>query len=163
VIGPVAGLVLAATLVVGCAALGPDPATGRVCTSAEAVDGDTLHASCGGAAVTVRVVGVDTPETVHPDKAVQCYGPEASKRAHALLDGQSVTLTTDRTQGEHDRYGRTLAYVEVGGRDLGAVLITEGLAREYNYGDGYEQRSAYRKLQGTARSAGLGLWAVCPR
>jgi micrococcal nuclease len=70
------------------------------------VDGDTVVIAPD---TTVRLIGIDTPETVDPRKPVQCFGREASAYAHLLLDGRSVSLEYDPTQGRLDRYGRTLA------------------------------------------------------
>src|SRR4051794_13489897 len=75
------------------------------------VDGDTIHVQTdSGQALTVRLLGMDTPETHHPTKPVQCYGPEATARtAEMLPPGTAIGL--ERDVQEFDRYGRTLAYV----------------------------------------------------
>ncbi|NUU18287.1 hypothetical protein HP550_13605 [Cellulomonas humilata] len=64
-----------------------------------------------GSSRSVRLVGIDTPETKDPRKPVQCFGDQASARAHELLDDQRVWLEFDPTQGREVRYGRLLAYV----------------------------------------------------
>lgn len=75
------------------------------------VDGDTVHVAYRGRDTTVRLIGVDTPETVHPTEPVQCFGREASEHAHRLLDGRRVYVATDPSQDTRDRYGRLLAYL----------------------------------------------------
>ena len=113
---------------------------------------------------TIRVIGIDTPETVDPRRPVQCFGAEASARAHALLDGKSVSLEFDPSQGREDRYGRTLAYVWLpSGRSFNETMIAEGYAHEYTYDTPYRYQHAYQQAETEARRADRGLWApgVC--
>ena len=127
------------------------------------VDGDTLKVNMPER-TTIRVIGIDTPETVDPRRPVQCFGAEASARAHALLDGKSVSLEFDASQGREDRYGRTLAYVWLpDGRSFNEAMIAEGYAHEYTYDTPYRYQRAYRHAETEARRADRGLWApgVC--
>ena len=99
---------LAAVTLAGCSLAGsqgaPDVSRGDSCTVARVVDGDTIWGDCGrGKAERIRMIGLNTPETKDPSRGVQCYGPEAAKRARQLLDGQNVTLKTDRTQDSVDK------------------------------------------------------------
>ena len=80
-------------------------------TVIKVVDGDTIHVDANGQRLKVRMIGLDTPETVDPRKPVQCFGREASAQAKTILGGQSVYLETDPSQDTIDRFGRTLAYV----------------------------------------------------
>src|SRR5215218_1844889 len=108
----------------------PDTAVEAV-TVARVVDGDTIVAEDHGMRRTVRILGIDTPETVHPTKGVQCFGPEASAETKKLLPARSqATLTFE---GAHeDRYGRLLAYVATArGQDVSSVLVEQGFARAY--------------------------------
>lgn len=74
------------------------------------IDGDTIEVCCiFGDQVTVRYIGIDTPETKHPTKPVEHYGKEASEANRKLVDGRTVQLEFDVQQ--FDKYGRTLAYV----------------------------------------------------
>lgn len=124
-----------------------------------APDGDTIHAIVDGNQYTVRIIGIDTPETVDPRKPIQCFGSQASDRTKGELTGEVVTLTPDPTQGDKDKYGRLLRYVNLAdGTDWGAQLIKEGLAREYKYKTVYERRSTYLGLQDEARRNGTGGW-----
>lgn len=124
------------------------------------VDGDTLTVRRAGAELTVRLLGVDTPETVDPDKPVQCYGPEAASRAAELLNGQRVWLETDPSQDRVDRYGRELAYVWLPGDQLvNLTLVAEGYAREYTDDRPYAYREVLRVAEAAAAAAQRGLWS----
>ena len=80
-------------------------------TVVKVVDGDTIHVDNNGKRLKIRMIGLDTPETVDPRKPVQCFGREASAQAKTILAGQSVYLEIDPSQDTIDRDGRTLAYV----------------------------------------------------
>ncbi|HEX9370404.1 MAG TPA: thermonuclease family protein, partial [Roseiflexaceae bacterium] len=77
----------------------------------EVIDGDTVDVRLNGAVVRIRLIGIDTPEVVDPRRPVECFGREASTRAHELLDGQTVALEADPSQDDRDRYGRSLRYL----------------------------------------------------
>lgn len=123
------------------------------------VDGDTTHVSIDGTDTTLRIIGIDTLETVDPRKPVQCFGAAASAMAHELLDGQSVSLAYDPTQDRVDRYQRTLAYVSVNGFDYGQRMISQGFAHEYTYDTPYQRQTAYQSAENDARSGRSGLWS----
>ena len=98
------------------------------------VDGDTVEVETDAGPLKVRIIGIDTPETVHPSKAVEPGGPEASARAKELLEDQMVILhyDPDPNHDRWDKYGRLLAYLELpDGRDFGLVMVTEGYAAVY--------------------------------
>ena len=104
------------------------------------VDGDTIKVSTG---VTLRLIGIDTPETVDPRKPVQCFGG-SSLHAHQLLDNTSISLEYDASQGRLDRYGRTLAYVWMAdGRMFDETMIADGFAHEYTYNLPYRYQSEF--------------------
>ena len=125
------------------------------------VDGDTVDVqSPSGVRERVRLVGLDTPETVDPRKPVQCFGQEAAGRARELLEGQPVTLEADPGQGPRDKYGRALAYLWLpDGRNAAEVLIAEGYGVEYTYRLPHNYQAPFRAAQEAARAAGAGLWA----
>ncbi|MEZ4104635.1 MAG: thermonuclease family protein [Candidatus Paceibacterota bacterium] len=128
------------------------------------IDGDTLKIFLGSEERTVRVLGIDTPETVHPNKPVECMGEEASAQAKILLDEKEVTLVTDKSQGMHDKYGRLLAYVTLpDGTDFGEAMLKGGYAYEYTYDLPYEKQGNYREAESFARKSKVGLWedGVC--
>lgn len=132
------------------------------------VDGDTIHVIVDGQDLTVRMIGINTPETVKPGSPVECYGPESSDFAKAVLDGQRVTLEFDETQGLTDQYDRTLAYVWVdrpdGGQDLfNFASVALGYAYERQYGPTpYAWKQLFSGAQRSAQMAGSGLWGACP-
>ena len=124
------------------------------------VDGDTFVVSRGGRDVTLRLIGLDTPETVDPRKPVQCFGKEASQKAHELLDGKSVYLEFDVSQGELDKYGRTLAYAFLpDGTFFNKYMIAEGYAHEYTYNLPYRYQKQFKAAEVKAREEKRGLWA----
>jgi len=125
------------------------------------VDGDTFKVDVGKI-ITIRVLGINTPETVDPRKPVECYGPEASKQAKALLDGHKVRLVFNPNRETMDKYGRYLMYVY---RDDGLfyneVMVKDGYAREYTFGTPYSFQPEFRADQKVAQKAKLGLWGAC--
>ena len=137
----------------------PDDATGPY-PVVDVVDGDTIKVEIDGERVTVRVLGIDTPETRDPRKPVQCFGREATARAEALLDGRSVRLTDDPTQDAYDRYDRLLAYVWLDDGSLFEwTMVADGYAHEYTYDLPYRYQSELRDAERSARERGVGLWA----
>lgn len=126
----------------------------------EVVDGDTVKVSIDGSSTTLRLIGLDTPETKDPRKPVQCFGREASAHGHELLDGQAVELEYDDSQGRLDKYDRTLAYVWLpDGRLYNQVMIEEGYAHEYTYDLPYRYQADFRAAERQARSNDRGLWS----
>lgn len=130
------------------------------------VDGDTFVARFGRDRVRVRLLGVDTPESVKPDAPVECFGPEASARTTQLLPGGSrVTLETDPGGEREDDFGRLLAYVtpEGAGETVNETLLREGYADLYVYRreDPFARVRAFRAARDAARRAGRGLWGAC--
>lgn len=125
------------------------------------VDGDTFIALVGGTETRVRLIGIDTPETVDPRKPVQCFGPEASAEAHKLLDGKDVRFTYDAVAGEKDKYGRILAYAFLpDGTFYNEFMVREGYARQYDYDkQKYEYLNEFEAAEAQAKSERLGLWA----
>lgn len=128
-------------------------------------DGDTLHVEIDGVNETIRVLGIDTPETKYSSRGEECFGAEASVYAKTLLEGSEVTLKQDSSQDSRDKYNRFLAYVGLAdGRDFGQVMIADGYAYEYTFKRKvYEKQAVYREAQLRAQEEGLGLWeeGVC--
>jgi endonuclease YncB( thermonuclease family) len=130
------------------------------------IDGDTLKVRfADGAKATVRLIGIDTPETKKPGTPVQCGGRAATTRMKALAlrngTGRTVTITTDPTQDLTDRYGRLLAYVGAGGTDFGRTMVATGWAKTYVYRVDFQRVSAYRAAQRSAKSANRGVFGRC--
>ncbi|MFQ5801607.1 MAG: thermonuclease family protein [Candidatus Methylomirabilales bacterium] len=123
----------------------------------DVVDGDTVHAGRGWRRTTVRLIGVDTPETVHPDKSVEFYGPEASEFTERSLAGKWVHLEFEPVD-QIDVYGRLLAYVFLDdGTLFNRELVRQGYARAYTRFP-FQYREEFRLTQAEARDAGRGLW-----
>jgi micrococcal nuclease len=124
------------------------------------VDGDTIKVAIGSSIETVRLIGIDTPETVDPRQVVQCFGKEASEETKKLVEGRAVRLVIDHTQDEKDRYDRLLRYVQLeDGTDINQMLIANGYAYEYTYDKPYQRQDAYRQAQKEAEVNQRGLWS----
>ncbi|MFQ5745235.1 MAG: thermonuclease family protein [Acidobacteriota bacterium] len=123
------------------------------------IDGDTIKVDIGGRVRTVRLIGVDTPETVDPRKPVEYFGEEASAFTEQLSGGQGVRLQTDPKVSDEDRYGRLLRYVFLAdGRLLNSVIIARGYGHAYTR-FGFSRMGEFRRLESEARQGKLGLWA----
>jgi micrococcal nuclease len=134
----------------------PQPGTTAV---ERVVDGDTIVVRGGE---RVRLIGMDTPETVDPRKPVQCFGEAASRRTKQLLPvGTAVRLVYDVDR--YDRYGRTLAYVyrAADGLFVNASLVQDGYAVAYTVPPNVAHADQFVALQRDARRAGRGLWTKC--
>lgn len=124
------------------------------------VDGDTIRIDCNGASTRVRLVGINTPETVKEDSPVECGGTEASEALHALLDFGQVFLSIDPAQGERDRYDRLLAYVwAMDGSLVNQTMLTMGHAEATGYGKDYAYKEPFDTAASEAAAAGLGRWS----
>ncbi len=124
------------------------------------VDGDTVNVRVNGTVEPVRLIGIDAPEARAPGRTAQCYGPEASAGAEALLQGKTVRLEFDASQGRRDRYDRLLAYVWVGHTLVNESLVRRGYAREFTFDEPYRYRQLFQAAEAEARAAGRGLWAA---
>jgi micrococcal nuclease len=135
------------------------PANALSATVVRVVDGDTLLARLSGQpTVRVRVIGVDTPETVKPGTPVACFGAVASDYAKHLLTGLTVRAAYE-PGGQTDRYGRDLWDVWLpDGRLLAGLLVADGLGRAYPYEPQVRFAGPLASLQAEARAAGRGLW-----
>jgi micrococcal nuclease len=126
------------------------------------VDGDTLILRPND---KIRLIGVDTPETVHPKKVGECYGKEAKEFTHTTVSGQKIRLVLDDANAgrrHKDRYGRTLGYVYLQtGTMLNAELIRRGFAHAYTRFP-FRYLVEFRRMEQEARSRGMGLWSNCP-
>jgi micrococcal nuclease len=129
-------------------------------TIVHVIDGDTVVAQFrDGHTETVRVLGIDTPETVDPRKPVQCYGPQASAYAKGLLTGRAAQLEYDIER--HDIYGRLLAYVLVDGKRYEDDVLRRGLARLLVIPPNGSHARTMLGEELAARRARRGLWGAC--
>ncbi len=148
------------TLITGAGTLwtlsGGDPKGARVLVT-DVVDGDTVHVGRGWRRTTVRLIGVDAPETVHPEKPVEFYGPEASEFTQKSLTGKWVRLEFE-PEDQIDVYGRLLAYIfPDDGTLFNRDLVRHGYARAYTRFP-FRYQEEFRLAQIEARTAGRGLW-----
>jgi micrococcal nuclease len=147
----VSTIAMACLLAVALSVLAPAAAGAQIVE--RVVDGDTIVVRGVG---RVRLIGVDTPETVHPSRPVEFFGREASAFAKRLLQGQRVRLEYDREPT--DRYGRTLAYVHLAdGTFVNAEIIRRGYGHAYTRFP-FRHLDRFRQLEREAREAGRGLW-----
>ncbi len=125
------------------------------------IDGDTIVVSPNE---KVRLIGVDTPETVHPNKTVQCFGKDAKEFTRSMVERKSIRLVLDESnaaRNHKDRYGRTLAYVYFDdGTMLNAELIRRGYAHAYTRFP-FRHVAEFREMERAARNQAVGLWASC--
>jgi micrococcal nuclease len=122
------------------------------------VDGDTIIIDMDGTEERVRLIGVDTPESVHPDSEKNVpYGEVAASFAREALEGKRVRIELDAQ--ERDRYGRLLAYVYTGDGMFNETLLSEGHAQLATYPPNVRYVDAFTALQKDARERGVGLWA----
>jgi micrococcal nuclease len=139
-----------------------DPEAGPPSVTAEVmrvVDGDTIEARIGGAVEDVRLIGVDTPETVKPGTPVQCFGERASHFTKRRLAGRRVRLVFGVER--RDVYGRLLAYAYLGDRFFNPILVRRGLARTLTIPPNDRFAARFRRLELAAARAGRGLWGAC--
>jgi micrococcal nuclease len=176
-------LVLATAAVLAAVASGlprgdsPERLQGRVTA---VVDGDTLHVRADGERHTVRLIGIDTPESKRPGTPVECGALAAAAHmlrlaftrprdtdGDGLVDaeggrGLRVTLRTDPTQDTHDRYGRLLAYVTPErGRTLQERMLRAGWATTYVFERPFRAVGSFRAAERGARRADRGVWGRC--
>jgi micrococcal nuclease len=125
------------------------------------VDGDTIRVRLDGRTERVRYIGIDTPESVKPGTAVQCFAKRASAANAALVAGRSVRLVADVE--ERDRYGRLLAYVyrEPDGAFVNARLVRDGYARTLTIAPNVAHARELADLARAARREHRGLWSAC--
>ena len=121
------------------------------------VDGDTIVINYNGKEEKVRLIGDDTPESVHPDKDKNTsYGKIASEYTKKMLEGKKVSLELDVQ--ERDKYGRILAYVYVDGKMYNETLLENGYAKVATYPPNVKYVDIFKKLEKKAREENAGLW-----
>ncbi|MBP9719501.1 MAG: thermonuclease family protein [Candidatus Levybacteria bacterium] len=120
------------------------------------VDGDTIKIEGGQ---KVRYIGIETPETKHPTKGVQCFGKEASAKNKELVEGKEVTLEKDVS--ETDRYGRLLRFVYINGVFVNDYLVREGYAHASTYPPDVKLSEQFKQAEQEARENNRGLWNDC--
>jgi endonuclease YncB( thermonuclease family) len=146
----------------------PQPAaTRRSARIVRVIDGDTLRVRLSsGQQITVRLIGIDTPETKRPGTAVECGGTPASSYMRRIAfqrsRGRLVTLVSDPSQDTTDRYGRTLAYVDASGKgDLGRLMLRSGWASVYVFENPFARLARYQAAAGQAKARRAAVWDRC--
>ncbi|HLC91925.1 MAG TPA: thermonuclease family protein [Candidatus Saccharimonadales bacterium] len=127
----------------------------------EFVDGDTVVVDMNGTKETLRFIGVDTPETHDPRKAVQCFGKAAAGFTKNLIGTNSVRLEADSLNTNRDRYNRLLRYIYLpDGRLVNAEIIKQGYGFAY-LSFPFTKADEFRRYEIEARGANRGLWGSC--
>lgn len=123
------------------------------------IDGDTFKISYNGEETKVRLIGIDTPESVHPDKTKNTsYGKEASNYTKSLIEGKNIKLEFDVSKT--DKYGRLLAYVYLeNGEMLNEKLIKDGYAQVATYAPNVKYVDRFKAIQEESRKNRVGFWA----
>ena len=122
------------------------------------IDGDTIAVNMDGTETSVRLIGIDAPESVHPDESKNTEeGLIASAFAGDLLSGKRVYLEFDSEY--KDAYGRVLAYVYLeNGSMVNSMLLDEGMAQVYTIPPNTRYEKEFLEIQRSARNSGRGFW-----
>ncbi|MCZ2821044.1 thermonuclease family protein [Modestobacter sp. VKM Ac-2977] len=154
----IAATVTAAALVVGAGAVHEAVSGPVTATVTKVVDGDTIDVRYDGETRRVRLLNVDTPESVDPSKPVECLAPEATQYLKGRLPvGTEVRLEHD--EEKYDRYGRELAAVFLGDDLVNADIARQGLGVALVVGSNTQFYPPVRQAHDEAREAGRGLYA----
>ena len=121
-------------------------------------DGDTITIRMDGNDEKIRLIGVDTPETIKPNSPQECYGKEASEHLKKLLNGQEVKVEADPINQNRDRYNRLLRYVYFNDQLVNKQIIEQGYGFAY-LSFPFSKSEEFRQAQVTARQAGIGVWS----
>lgn len=135
----------------------PEPPSGMVAAQVvKVVDGDTITVRLNGQELRVRYILVDTPETKHPSRPVEPFGPEAAAANEELVGGKTVFLEKDVS--ETDQHGRLLRYVYVDDLMVNEELLRQGLARVSTFPPDVKYVDRFLEVQAEAQAAGVGIW-----
>lgn len=122
------------------------------------VDGDTIIVDIEGVKTKVRMIGIDTPESAHKDKSLNCeFGKAASEYTKSLLGGEYIKLEYDEQRT--DVYDRTLAYVYLDGEMVNQILVLNGYAVAKNYPPNAKYGELLRSAQVLAEEQKVGMWS----
>lgn len=125
-------------------------------TVVRVIDGDTIELASGE---IVRYIGIDTPESVHPSKPVECFAKQASLKNEELVLGEVVSLEKDFS--DKDRFGRLLRYVYVGDKFINLELVSLGYAHSVSFPPDVKHQELLDKAEQMAMDRGEGLWSAC--
>lgn len=123
------------------------------------VDGDTIDILIENQTIRVRLLGINSPESVAPRRSVECFGEEASQYLKKILKDSIVRLEKDVNKPDTDEYGRWLRYVYVYNLFINQEMISNGYAYEYTYHDEYYTfQNEFKNAEKNARESQIGLW-----
>lgn len=134
----------------------PIPESSPLYTVARVIDGDTIELETGQ---KVRYIGIDTPETVAPNKPDGCFGKDAANKNRELVEGKQVRLEKD--VNDTDRYGRLLRYVYVDDIFVNEYLVRQGYAFAVSYPPDISKQEILREAENEAKTHLRGLWSSC--
>ena len=135
-----------------------EKAGAKLYTVTRTIDGDTIEVLIDGNTEKIRLIGIDTPESVHPDQSKNVpEGKIASEFTKSKLEGKQVALELDVE--ERDRYGRLLAYVWIDNVMFNKMLLSEGLAQVSTYPPNVKYTNDFLALEKQARENSVGLWS----
>jgi micrococcal nuclease len=141
--------------ITGIQTIGQDTKETAYCS--KVVDGDTIVVKIGLDEYKVRYIGIDTPETVDPNRPVGYFGKEASQKNTELVLGRDVRLEKDVS--DTDKYGRLLRYVYVGDVMINKELLRLGYAKVATYPPDVKYVTVFLNAEREARDNGRGLWS----
>jgi micrococcal nuclease len=150
-----------ALLISGCsnasATTSPNSATMK-----RVVDGDTIDIAIGGNTERVRLIGINTPETKHPTKGMECFGPEANAYTEQLLP-KGTKLRVERDIEARDKYGRLLLYVYIENSNVfvNLDLVLQGYARPMVFEPNTAHKADFAQAATQAELRNVGLWQAC--
>lgn len=123
------------------------------------IDGDTIVVKLDAKEERVRLLGINTPEMDDDRPAVKCLAQKATDKAKELVEGRQVSLQSDDSQSNRDRYDRLLRYVYLeNNTNVNLELIKLGYAYEYTYDAPYLFQDEFKQAQINAQEQKLGLW-----
>jgi micrococcal nuclease len=154
-------VVIGLSLLVSCSS-GATTENEVLITILKVVDGDTVDIEIDGHTERVRLIGVNTPETKHPTKPIECFGPEASAYLTQLLP-KGTTVRIERDVEARDRYGRMLLYLYLGSNDLfiNLDLVARGYGTPMSIEPNTFHRNDFVRAAAQAEAANVGLWKAC--
>lgn len=130
------------------------------------VDGDTIKVNVNNQVITIRMIGINSPESADPRRPVECFGKESTLKLVEILENKKVKLLADSTQSDKDQFDRYLRYVVLEDEtDVNQEMIQDGYAYEFTYDIPYVNQTKYKEAQALAKQNNLGLWnqSNCPQ
>jgi micrococcal nuclease len=131
-------------------------------TILKVIDGDTVDIDINGNTERVRLIGVNTPETKHPTKPIECFGPEASAHLTQLLP-KGTHVRIERDIEARDRYGRMLLYLyrESDNLFINLDLVSHGYGTPMSIEPNTFHRNDFVHAAALAETTNVGLWKAC--